>query len=202
MIGEQCVVVDKSGDIFLYELSSKTLLHSWSLFQGIGTDVYVLSGTQFCVSQWDEDSTSAVHVLSTESPYDALELCGHTDTVTDMKYLFDGMAVTTSFDTTAIVWNLSSGEQLLKIHNIVPHMFSGVIVLDNKQIAIWSVSGHILIWDVEQQEHIGTLMGHTSSVSDLIQLSDSRLASIAMFEPSMHLESVLVNHLWTIVMMW
>ena len=187
VIGEQCVVVDKSGDIFLYEISSKTLLHSWSMFQGIGTDVFVLSKTHIGLSQWDEDSNSAVHVLSIESPYTVLKLSGHTDMVTDMKGLANDRVVTTSFDTTAIVWDLMNGTGLLKINNVVPHDFSGVIVLDDKRIALWSVSGHILIWDIEKQEHIGTLMGHTSSVSDLIQLSDSMLASIAMFEPSLRI---------------
>ena len=187
ILEDRCVIVDKAGDVFLYNTSSGELLHSWSLFQGIGTDVFVLSTTQIGISQWDEDSNSAVHVLSMESPNDVLKLSGHTDMVTDMKGLVNGRAVTTSFDTTAIVWDLVNGDELLKIHNVVPHDLSGVIVLDDNQVAVWSVSGHILIWDVEKKEHIGTLMGHTSSVSDLIQLSDKRLASIAMFEPSMRI---------------
>ena len=187
ILDDKFVVLDKSGQVLLYEMSSGTLLHAWSLFQGIGTDVYVLSDTHICVSQWDEDSNFVVNVLSTLDCDTVISLEGHTDLISDMKGLSENRAITTSFDNTAIVWDCSNGEELLKIHNIVPHDLSGVIVLNEHQVAVWSVSGHILIWDIQTQEHLGTLMGHTSSVSDLIQLSDGRLASVAMFEPSLRI---------------
>ena len=181
------ILVDKNHGIHLVDVLSGTLLKKWSILEGSGVDIYVLSEQKIAVVQWDDEEKFVVNVLSTNAPYNSMELHGHTDLLTSMKGLSHNRAISTSFDNTAIVWDLTTGKQVFSFSNIVPHDLSGAVVLDDNVVAVWSVSGHILLWDVEQQKHIGTLLGHTSSVSDVIVLSNGQLASIAMFEPSLRI---------------
>jgi len=183
--GTKVVITDKKGTTHLLDVSSRSLLKTWSLFEGPRSEVYSVSDTLVGVVQWGEDSQHTTHLVQLQEPFNTVNLSGHTDIVSSMCGLTKGRVLTTSFDATAIVWDVQTGEQLCTIHNVVPHMFNGSIVLDDSRIGVWSVSGHILIWNLDTYQHVGTLLGHTSSVSDVIQLATGYLASIAMFEPSL-----------------
>ena len=181
-----CLIVDKLGVIHLVGLEDCLLKHQWNLFEGSGADLYFSGNHQVAVFQW-ENQDSAFHILDTIGSFSAKRLEGHTDLVSGACFIDDQILVSTSFDATARVWDVQTGKCRGVIHNLVPHELSGVIWITESVVGIWSVSGHILIWDVGQLSHLGTLMGHTSSVSAVVKLSTGLIASTGMFEPSLRI---------------
>lgn len=185
-MGNHLLIVDKQGEILLLDSSKEELVHSWSVFEGTGADIYILSSSLFCVSQWDGEENFVLHLFSMDD-FSVRTLEGHSDLVTSMRRLRDGRALSTSFDSTAIVWDCDSATSVFSLRNSVPHDFSGSVQLDEHTVALWSVSGEISIWDLRTQQQVGTLLGHTSSVSDVALLSNGYLVSSAMFEPSLRI---------------
>lgn len=185
-MGSHVLIVDKEGTIFVVDSFNECLVHSWSVFEGTGADIYVLSASLFCVSQWNGEENFVLNLFSMDG-FSVQTLEGHTDLVTSMRMLPSGFALSTSFDATAIIWDCETRTSLYTLHNSVPHDFSGSVVLDENTIALWSVSGEISIWDLRSQQQVGTLLGHTSSVSDVSLLPNGYLASSAMFEPSLRI---------------
>lgn len=185
-MGIYIVIVDQQGGILVLDSSKEELVHSWSVFEGTGADIYILSSSLFCVSQWDEEENFVLNLFSMDD-VSVHTLEGHSDLVTSMRMLCDGRVLSTSFDSTAIVWDCDTATSVFSLRNSVPHDFSGSVQLDEHTIVLWSVSGEISIWDLRSQKQVGTLLGHTSSVSDVALLSNGFLASSAMFEPSLRI---------------
>jgi len=69
----------------------------------------------------DYEENSVVHMYSMDTGLKTIELCGHTDKISSAVFCpKDKLLITGSEDTTAIIWDLSTGDILFKLleHNL------------------------------------------------------------------------------------
>jgi WD40 repeat protein len=105
-------------------------------------------------------------------------LIGHTDRVTTLLQLSNGMLVSGSDDKTMIVWDPSNNYSL--VTTLIGHTsgVTSILQLSNGMFASGSDDNNIIIWNTKKKYSLVIiLVGHTNWISSLLQLSNGMLVS-------------------------
>jgi WD40 repeat protein len=118
-----------------------------------------------------------------------LLVLNHTSGLLDVRFSPDGSLLTTAsdeLDATAVLWNVSSGEQLVTLPQVHGDRIWAVdFSPDGRRLATSGGDGSIKLWQVEDSgkrvDLIATLLGHTGSAFDVSFSPDGQvLASISV----------------------
>ncbi|MBZ0306913.1 MAG: WD40 repeat domain-containing protein, partial [Anaerolineae bacterium] len=145
---------------------------------------------------WDTETREVIHTLE-----------GHTDTVYSVAFNAEGtQAVSGSWDRTAIVWDLTTGEIIRQLGTpltraeateeeqsrknqdgtLAPYegeghggrVFSAVFSPDGKSIITGSGDTYVRVWEIETGEEVSRFEGHTGAVNAVdISLDGSTILS-------------------------
>lgn len=92
-------------------------------------------------------------------------LQGHLDQVWSAAFSPNGrLAVTASWDRTAIIWDANSGKQLTVLTGHSDRLYSAAFSPDSKQVVTASWDQTARIWNVEDGQLLCVLQGHTDEV--------------------------------------
>jgi cytochrome c len=117
----------------------------------------------------------------------ASELRGHGGPVRSIAVTPDGGgAITGSFDTSAILWSLTSGSarQVLRFHD---SQVNAVAALSDDRFATAGEDGRIAIWDAGREAPAEILEGHTGPVAALAVSSDGTMLASASWDTTVRL---------------
>jgi WD40 repeat protein/serine/threonine protein kinase len=105
---------------------------------------------------------------------------GHRERVFFTDFSPDGtMAVSTSGDTSARVWWVSTGEERYWLREHKDAVWSAVFTPDSRYMATGSADTTIYIWDLTTGEPVHHLTGHTDRVRDLAISPDGKILASA-----------------------
>jgi cytochrome c len=115
------------------------------------------------------------------------QLRGHGGPVRALAVSADGKRlISTSFDTTAIVWSLASGtaEKVLRFHK---GAVNAAAVLKDGRMATGGEDGRIAIWQPGQNKPATVLQGHTAPIVNLAVSADGRTLASASWDTTARL---------------
>jgi len=96
--------------------------------------------------------------------------------VDDLAVLNEENFASGSADTSIIIWNSNTGQQLKKLKETNCWVWS-LAALDKHKLAFASYNHNIKIFDINSNKESKQLIGHQSEVTCLLELTDNRLAS-------------------------
>ncbi|HEY1001218.1 MAG TPA: CHAT domain-containing protein [Streptosporangiaceae bacterium] len=110
----------------------------------------------------------------------ARTLTGHTDWVYGVAFSPDGrLLATASFDGTARVWDLATGEQRRTLTGHINWVYGVAFSPDGRLLATASADMTARVWDLATGGHLRTLTGRTDWVRDVAFSPDGRLLATA-----------------------
>lgn len=126
---------------------------------------------------------------------------GHSRSITAIAVTSDGkLMVSSSRDSSIIVWDLKSGSELCRFSTTNPAL--DVVVSGTGIVAVACEDGAIRLFDIDKREQSGTLTGHESEVSALLVTSSGQVISgshdrtLRIWNlPNKECEKVLTGHL-------
>ena len=96
------------------------------------------------------------------------ELNGHTDGVSKAVFSDDGKLIATaSHDSTAIIWNTTTGEKLLQFPHSDKLDFSS-FSRQNKFLLTVTENGLITVWDIEKNKRVATISGGNEKLKSAV----------------------------------
>src|SRR5262249_23512341 len=92
-------------------------------------------------------------------------LMGHSDAISSVAFSPDGQRVLTgSYDTTARVWDATTGQQKAALKRHTGEVRSVAFSPDGKRILTGSEDKTARVWDAETGQEMAVLKGHTAAV--------------------------------------
>lgn len=114
-------------------------------------------------------------------------LKGHTNTVDSVKFHPDGKhLLTSSWDGTAILWDLSTGEQV-RIYTHGDRIFKLALSPDGSLFATAGADDVVRLWNTETGEEVRVFAGHTGDVNGVSFSPDMRYLATASSDQSVKL---------------
>ncbi len=114
----------------------------------------------YSVKIWNRSNSSSWTLIRTYT--------NHTQAVLGLEWINEETIASGSDDKTIKIWSISTGQTKLTISHVAK-VFS--LKLLNYSLACGLGNGNILIYDINNYSLISTLSGHTSFVSDMIQIN-------------------------------
>jgi WD40 repeat protein len=112
-------------------------------------------------------------------------LIGHTDEVVSVTFSPDGKwLLSSSWDTTTRLWDVSSGRELTQFSGFGSSVFASAFIPNTTQVvsAGWDQSVHI--WDIGSGNELNRLKGHSAPINSIaIAPSGKTLATASGFVP-------------------
>ncbi|MBW4631203.1 MAG: serine/threonine protein kinase [Iphinoe sp. HA4291-MV1] len=98
-----------------------------------------------------------------------------------------GILVSSSFDTTLKLWNLSTGKEILTLEGNAGSVHSVATSPDGRTVASGNGDKTIKLWNLFTGQEIRTLYGHSSSVESLAISPDSKMLASGSFDGNIKL---------------
>ncbi|MCO5205812.1 MAG: protein kinase [Anaerolineae bacterium] len=175
--GRQLVTAGEDGQVIVWDLATGKII--WSLavpgatgnqtvFDGAFDAIFSPDGKQLAIA----DAAGKIHMWAW--PVEAGDerqqiLLGHTDMIETIDFSPDGtMLASVSWDRTARLWDLATGETLYTFTDHVGPVEGVSFSPDGKRLATSSGDSTVMIWSVESGEHLMTIAGHASGIPSVI----------------------------------
>jgi WD40 repeat protein len=106
--------------------------------------------------------------LDLETGEEIRQLDGHENFVWDVDYTPDGKrALTSSWDSTLILWDLESGEKIYQLRGHFDQVRPVDIHPSGRKAISGSRDGTLILWDLERGEAIRRYFGHNAQINDV-----------------------------------
>lgn len=151
------IIIVEDGCFYVYDVMKGTRL---STFGALGTFRPNIGLNQFCFNENKVVVTYNSYLFHTAVVWDMktgkeiLNLGGHLENVRSAQFSSDGeKIVTTSNDSTVIIWNAKTGTKLCVLKEDAAADYAQ-FTPDNKRIVVYCSNDKISVWDVIKQERL------------------------------------------------
>ena len=174
--GKRLAVSEHSGDVTLWKLPERTLLHRlkghdsypWSVEFSPHGSLLASAGSDGKVRIWQVESGELVHSLE-----------GHEGTVSRVQFSQDGtLLLSSGSDQTARLWDVKQGTATTVLSGHTGAVWGAALSFDGSTLATGGADARVRLWRVTRPQGAVRLMGHLDHPIALAFSSDGqKLAS-------------------------